>query len=473
MATTTDRDRRLALLVVCTGALIIILDTTIVNVALPTIQRDLGFSQTGLAWVVNAYLIAFGGLLLLAGRLGDLLGRRRMFLAGLALFSTASLACGLADGRALLVGARFVQGIGAAMTSAVVLGIVVTLFPRPGEQARAIGVYSFFQASGGSLGLLLGGVLTQAVGWHWIFFVNVPVGAATALGAARLLAPDTPLGLRHGADAPGAALIVSALMLGVYAIVGSVQRLPAGALALALLALFVARERRAAQPLVPGHVLRSHAVAGANVVFGLMAGGLFAMQFLVPLYLRGELGLGPLAIGLAFLPLPLAIAAFSLGVADRAIVRFGAFTTLLPALVAIGAGLALLARAPAHGVYARDVLPSMLALGIGGGLAIPALMTLAMSGATPEDSGLASGLANTTIQVGGALGLAVLVALAGTRTDPLAGYHVGFAGGALLVAVAASVAGGLSHFGRGGASARSSRSSSADGSDSTASMARC
>src|SRR5918911_435982 len=219
MSTTTDRDRWLALLVVCTGALIIILDTTIVNVALPTIQRDLGFSQTGLAWIVNAYLIAFGGLLLLAGRLGDLLGRRRVFLAGLVLFSAASLACGLAGDRALLVGARFVQGIGAAMTSAVVLGIVVTLFPRPREQARAIGVYSFFQASGGSLGLLLGGVLTQAVGWHWIFFVNVPGGAATAVGAARLLAHDTPLGLSHGADAPCAALIVSALMLGVYAIV--------------------------------------------------------------------------------------------------------------------------------------------------------------------------------------------------------------------------------------------------------------
>jgi EmrB/QacA subfamily drug resistance transporter len=451
-----ERKRWVALVVLCAGVLMTILDGTIVNAALPSIQTDLGFTQADLAWVVNAYVIACGGLLLLAGRLGDVLGRKRVFVAGLVLFTAASLVCGLAHDRGLLIGARFVQGAGGALTSAVVLGMVVTLFPAPREQARAIGVYSFFQAAGGSVGLLLGGALTQAISWHWIFYVNVPLGVATALAAVRLLdRDDEARGLRDGADAPGALLIVSALMLGSYVIVGvdahgwsSSRTLVLGAMAAVLLSAFVVRESRTPSPLMPLRLFRAGAVAGANLLLALLVAGLFAMQFLVPLYLRRVLGYDAVEIGLAFLPVPLAIAAFSLGLAGRLITRLGAAVTLVPGLVLIAGGLAILARAPAEGQYLRDILPSMLLLGFGGGLALPSLMTLAMAGVAAEDSGLASGLANTTIQVGGALGLAVLVTLATARTDHLhdgghgftaallGGYHLGFAIGAGLVVAA-------------------------------------
>jgi EmrB/QacA subfamily drug resistance transporter len=452
-------DRWIALIVLCVGVLMIILDTTVVNVALPSIQTDLGFSQADLAWVVNAYLIAFGGLLLLAGRLGDLVGRRRVFVAGLTVFTAASLVCGLSQSQGVLIGARFVQGAGGAMTSAVVLGAVVTLFPERGEQARAIGVYSFFQAAGGSVGLLVGGALTQAISWHWIFYVNVPIGVATAVAGARLLDRDAGLGLRGGADAPGALLIVGALMLGVSTIVGvdahgwgSAQTLGSGAVAVALLAAFVVRETRTPTPLLPLRLFRTRSVSSANLVLALLVAGLFAMQFLVPLYLRRLLGYDAMEIGLAFVPLPLAIAAFSLGVTGRLIVRFGAAVTLLPGLALIAAGLALLARAPIEGRYVADVLPAMVALGLGGGLALPSLMSLAMSGVPAEDSGLASGLANTTMQVGGALGLAVLATLSTTRTHDLrgagnplggallGGYHLGFAIGAAVVLGALALA---------------------------------
>ncbi len=452
-----DRRRWIALVVLCAGFLMIILDQTIVNVALPTIQSDLHFSQSALAWVVNAYLIAFGGLLLLLGRLGDLIGRRRIFLAGLTVFTSASLLCGLAQSQALLIGARFVQGVGGAMTAAVILGMIVTMFPKPSEQAKAIGVYSFVAAAGGAIGLLAGGVLTQAINWHWIFFVNLPIGIATAVFAKRLLPSDAGIGLEHGADVPGALLLVASLMLAVYTIVeasnygwGSAHTLGFGALAAALLASFVLRQARAASPLIPLRVFRSRTVTTANVMQVLMVAGMFGMFFLGALYLQRVLRYDAIEVGLAFLPVAVGIAALSLRLAASLMLRFGAKSTLIAGLVLVAAGLLVFRRAPVNADYVADLLPAMVLLGVGAGLVFPALMTLAMSAATPEDSGLASGLVNTTQQVGGALGLAVLATLSTTRTGALSahgassadaltgGYHLAFtiAAGLVLAAIA-------------------------------------
>jgi len=453
----SERDRWIALVVLCAGFLMIILDQTIVNVALPSIQNDLGFSQSSLAWVVNAYLIAFGGLLLLAGRLGDLIGRKRMFMIGLTVFTLASLLCGLAQSQEVLIGARFVQGVGGAMTSAVILGMIVTMFPAPADQAKAIGVYSFVAAGGAAIGLLAGGILTEAINWHWIFFVNLPIGVVTAILARRLIERDEGIGLGRGADVPGAALIVSALMLAVYTIVetenhgwGSARTLILGAVAVGLLAGFILREARATTPLIPLRIFRSRIVAGANLVQALAVGGLFGMFFLGALYMQRVLGYGAIDVGLAFLPVAVLIGAFSVGLTARLIVRFGARATLIPGLVSIALGLALFQRAPVDATYVTDLLPAMLLLGIGGGLFFAALMTLAMSAATQEDSGLMSGLVNTTQQVGGALGLAVLATLSATHSDNLlasgdstaaaltGGYHLAFAiGGGLVVAALA------------------------------------
>jgi EmrB/QacA subfamily drug resistance transporter len=456
----TDAARWAALVVLCVGMLMIVLDATVVNVALPSIQADLGFSAANLAWVVNAYLIAFGGLLLLAGRLGDLISRRAIFLAGLGVFTVASLVCGVAQSQAMLVGARFVQGIGGAMTSAVILGMIVTMFPEPRDQAKAIGVYSFVASAGGSIGLLAGGVLTESISWHWIFFVNVPIGIPTALLALRLLDADRGAGFGGGADVPGAALITGALMLLVYTIVepaaelgwGAGRTLALGGGALVLLAAFVVREATAAHPLVPLRIFRSRNVAGANAIQGLVVAGMFGMFFLGALYLQRVLGYGPLEIGLAFLPTTLIMGTLSLRYAETLITRFGARQTLVPGLLLIAAGLVLFTRAPLDGSYAEHVLPVMVLLGTGIPLAFPALMTLAMSGATPSDAGLASGLVNTTVQVGGALGLAVLATIAATRTGDLraggqgpdaallGGYHAAFLLAAVLVVAALVVA---------------------------------
>jgi EmrB/QacA subfamily drug resistance transporter len=441
----SERERWIALVVLCAGFLMIILDQTIVNVALPSIQTDLHFSQSGLAWVVNAYLIAFGGLLLLVGRLGDLIGRRRIFMVGLGLFTAASLACGLATSQTVLVSARFAQGIGGAMTSAVILGMIVTMFPKPSEQTKAIGVYSFVASAGGAVGLLAGGVLTQGLNWHWIFFVNLPIGALTAVFAHRRLPDDKGLGLQHGADLPGAVLLVSSLMLAVYTIVeasryswGSVHTVGLGVLALALLGGFVWRQATARGPLVSLGVFRSRTLTGANLIQILMVAGIFGVFFLGALYMQRVLHYDAIQVGLAFLPVALGIATMSLGFSARLINRFGGRATLLPGLLLLAAGLALFSAAPVHARYVTDLLPSMVLLGIGAGLAFPSLMTLAMSTATPEDSGLVSGLVNTTQQVGGALGLAVLATLSASRTssaqaqggsvaDSLtSGYHLAF-----------------------------------------------
>ncbi|MFN8114287.1 MAG: MFS transporter [Solirubrobacterales bacterium] len=422
-----DAKRRwLTLYVLCAGMLMIILDGTIVNVALPSIQDDLGFSQSSLAWVVNAYLIPFGGLLLLAGRLGDLISRRTIFLTGLGVFVAASLLCGIATSQGMLVGARFVQGIGGAMASAGILGMIVTMFPEQPEQAKAIGVYSFVASAGASIGLLAGGILTEAISWHWIFFVNLPIGFLTAVLAYRLLERDRGIGLGHGADVPGAALITSSLMLGVYTIVeaadygwGSARTLILGAVSALLLAGFVLREHRTTNPLAPLRIFRSRNVTGANAVQILMVAGLFGMFFLGALYLQRVLGYDPVEVGLAFLPTSVGIGAFSFKVSPALVTRFGGRPVLLSGLVFVAAGLALFTQVPVDGSYVSDVLPTVLLFGIGAGLAFPALVTLAMSGATQSDAGLASGLVNTTQQVGGALGLAVLATLSASRTEDL------------------------------------------------------
>jgi EmrB/QacA subfamily drug resistance transporter len=451
------RSRWPALAVLCAGTLMVILDQTVVAVALPAIQSDLGFSTSNLAWVVNAYLIAFGGLLLLTGRLGDLYGRKRIFLAGLVVFTVASLLCGLAWSPEILIAARFLQGIGGAASSAVILGMIVTLFPEPAARAKAIGAFSFVQASGGSLGALAGGVLTQAANWHWIFFVNLPIGVAATVFAARLLATDAGSG--RGADVPGAVLVTAALMTGVYTIVevehygwGSGHTLGFGALSLALLAAFGVRQARAANPLMPLRIFRSRGISGANAVQILLVAAMFGFQFLAVLYLQRVLGLGALPTGLALLPAAGSIAVISLGVSARLNTRFGERPVLLAGLTLILGGFALLARVPVTGGYLPDVLPPVLLLGIGFGMAMPALMALAMSGAAPEDSGLASGLFNTTQQVGGALGLSVLAVLAATHTGTLrdggvgeaaalaGGYRLAFTVAVVLVGAAIAIA---------------------------------
>ncbi|MGC0373830.1 MFS transporter [Streptomyces sp. SAI-229] len=416
-----------SLVVLCAGTLMTILDGNVVTVAMPAVQRDLGFSAPGLAWVVNAYLIPFGGLLLLAGRLGDLIGRKRMFTAGLSVFTAASVLCGVADDRAVLVAARAVQGVGGAMTSAVVLGMLVALFPEGREQARAIAVFSAVGAAGGALGTFLGGALTQTLGWHWIFLINLPVGVVALVAAVRVLAPDRPdaaAGSARGADHLGAALVTGALMLTVYVIVGSGERspgrtLPLSALAVALFVAFALRQSRAARPLLRLGLFRSRLLSGANVVQILMVATMYGFQFIGALYLQRVLGYGELATGMAFLPAPVAIGVLMLGLSARTIGRFGAYRVLLSGLALIAAGMALLSRAPVEGVYVVDVLPPMLLLAAGFAAAMPALTGLAMAGAREEDAGLASGLFNTTQVVGGALGLAVLSVLAASRTDGL------------------------------------------------------
>ena len=374
-----DRKRWIALYVLCAGMLMIVLDVTVVNVALPSIADDLGFSQSSLAWVVNGYLITFGGLLLLAGRFGDLVGRKNVFMAGLVLFTVASIACGLAQSQGMLVAGRFVQGIGGAMSSAVILGMIVTMFPEPREQAKAIGVYAFVASAGGTIGLLAGGVLTQAISWHWIFFINVPIAIATAFLATRLIERDQGIGLDKGADTPGALLITTSLMLGVYTIVKPAaeqgwtdpQTLGLGAVSLALLIGFVVREAKAANPIMPLRIFRSRNVSGANAVEALLVAGMFATFFMGSLYMQEILGYDPIEIGLAFLPATLIMATLSVRYAEPLIMRFGARRSLISGMVLVAISLALFTRAGVGGTYVADILPVMILLGFGIGVSLP------------------------------------------------------------------------------------------------------
>ncbi len=457
-AALTSRSRRLALAVLCAGMLMVILDGSIVTVALPVIQSDLRFSATGLTWVVNAYLIAFGGLLLLAGRLGDLVGRKRMFIAGLATFTAASVLCGVSASQQMLIAARFAQGIGGAAASAVSLGMIVTLFPKPGERGTAIGAFSFVGAAGASIGQVLGGILTQAFGWHWIFFINLPIGVAAMVLAARVLEPDHGPGLRAGADALGALLVTAGLMLGVYTIIetsryawGSAHTIGFGALAVALLAAFVARQATAASPLLPLRIFRSRNVSGANLIQVLAISAMFGFQILIALYLERVLGYGAASTGLAMLPAAALIGAVSLGLSARLNARFGERRMLLTGLALLAAALGLLTRLPVAGSYVVYLLPTMLLVS-GAGLVLPAMTGLGMSAASPADAGVVSGLFNTTQQVGGALGVAVLSTLAAARSKDLlaagqsatsaltGGYHLAFGVGAALIVAAAVLA---------------------------------
>ncbi|GAB2976601.1 MFS transporter [Saccharothrix stipae] len=454
----TPRANRWSALVVLSAAMLMtILDGSIVTVAMPAIQRDLGFSDAGLSWTVNAYLIAFGGLLLLAGRLGDLIGRKTMFLAGTAVFTAASLLAGAASTPGLLIAARFLQGAGSAMASAVVLGILVTLFTEPAERAKAIGVFSFTGAAGASIGQVLGGVLTDALSWHWIFFINLPIGVATVLLAIRVLPTDRGAGLSAGADVLGAALVTSGLMLGIYTVVKVEQygwtaahTLGLGAVSAALLAAFTVRQAKARTPLMPLRILRSRNVVGANLVQVLTLSAMFAFQVIVALFMQKVLAYGALATGLAMLPAAVAIGGVSLFVSARLNTRFGERAVLLVGLVLLAGAMVKLTAVPVDADYVTDLLPVMLLIA-GGGLVLPALASLGMSDAKPDDAGLVSGLFNTTQQVGMAVGVAVLSTLAAARTEGelasgvaepaalTAGYHVAFTVAASLLAAAFAV----------------------------------
>lgn len=448
--------RWLALIVLCLGELMIVLDTTIVNVALPSIHEDLRFTETSLVWVVNAYMLTYGGFLLLGGRLGDLYGQRRLFLAGTTLFTLASLVCGFAGSQWLLIGARAVQGLGGAVVSAIALSLIMNLFTEPAERAKAMGVYGFVCAAGGSIGVLVGGLLTSGLNWHWIFLVNLPIGAGVCAFCIALLPDDRRRESGHRLDVAGAATVTLSLMLAVYAIVNgneagwsSVQTLGLLGAAAALLALFLLVESRARAPLMPLGLFRLRSLSTANVVGALWAAAMFAWFFISALYMQLVLGYSAMQVGLAFLPSNLIMAAFSLGASAKLVMRFGNRLPLAAGLALAAAGLALFASSPVEGSFALHVLPGMTLLGIGAGMALNPVLLVAMSEVAPEDSGLASGVVNTAFMMGGALGLAVLASLSAARTETLlaaggampaaltGGYQLAFVFGAVFAGIAA------------------------------------
>ncbi len=445
----------LAFYVLCAGVLMIVLDTTIVNVALPSIKADLGFSETALAWVVNAYMLTYGGCLLLAGRLGDLLGHRRVFLIGLAAFTLASLACGLAQSQLMLVVARATQGLGGAVVSAVALSLIMDLFTGAADRARAMGIYGFVCAGGGSIGVLLGGLLTSTLSWHWIFLVNLPIGIAVALATLRLV-PGTRKPFEGRLDVAGAASVTLALTLAIYAVVHgneagwtSPATLGVLAVATALLVLFVGIESRVRSPLIPLDLFRHRNLSVASLIGVLWCAAMFAWFFLSALYMQQVLGYDPFRVGLAFLPANLVMAICSVSLSARLVMRFGIRRPLAAGLAMAAIGLALFARAPIDGRFAIDVLPAMMLLGLGAGIAFNPVLLAAMGDVAPDQSGLASGVVNTAFMMGGALGLAVLASLAAAETNALAGaggsplaalnggYHRAFLAGAGAAASAA------------------------------------
>jgi EmrB/QacA subfamily drug resistance transporter len=460
--TLDSRTRWLALYILCLGDLMIVLDSTIVNVALPSIREDLGFSQTSLAWVVNAYLLTFGGFLLLSGRLGDIYGHRRLFLIGIALFTVASVACGVSTTPGLLVAARAVQGFGGAVVSAVALSLMMNLFTEQADRAKAMGIFGFVMSGGGSLGVLLGGVLTDTLNWHWIFLVNVPIGVAVIVLTLKLLPGAHGSAAGGRLDVAGAVTVTASLMLAVYAIVNgndtgwtSGQTLGLLGAAVVLLVAFVGIEARVRSPLIPLALFKLRNIVVANTVGILWAAAMFAWFFVSALYLQLVLGYSPLKVGLAFLPANLIMGAFSIGLSARLVMRFGFRIPLSAGLLVAAVGLVLFARAPVDGSFVVDVLPSMILLGVGAGMAFNPVLLAAMSDVDPSESGLASGVVNTAFMMGGALGLAILVSLASSRTDslrasahgPLAslngGYHAAFLVGALFAASAAIIGGTL------------------------------
>ncbi|MFL6020467.1 MAG: DHA2 family efflux MFS transporter permease subunit [Gaiellaceae bacterium] len=457
MAELTTRRRWLALYVLCLASLMIVLDVTIVGVALPSIREDLGFSETSLAWVVNAYLLTYGGFLLLGGRLGDLFGHRRLFIAGIGTFTLASLACGLATTQWFLVAARSVQGVGGAVASAVALSLMMGLFTEPAERAKAMGIFGFVASGGGSIGVLLGGILTDALNWHWIFLVNFPIGVLVVLLTLRLV-PSAQAAGSGRLDVAGAITVTTSLMLAVYAIVNanengwtSSRTLGILGAAAVLFATFLVIESRVRTPLVPLRLFKLRNLSTANVVGVLWAAAMFAWFFMAALYLQLVLGYSPLQIGLAFLPGNLIMGALSIGLSAKLVMRYGIKKPLTVGLLLASAGLALLVRAPVDGTFVVDVLPSMILLGIGAGTAFNPVLLVAMGDVDPAESGLASGVVNTSFMMGGAVGLAVLASVAASRTTALVdageshvvaltgGYHLAFLLGAIFAAAAAVV----------------------------------
>lgn len=451
------RARWLALIVLCLGDLMIVLDGTIVNVALPSIRDDLGFDETSLAWVANAYLLTFGGFLLLGGRLGDIFGQRRMFLIGIVGFTAASVACGISTTQGMLVVSRAVQGLGGALVSAVALSLLMTLFTEPADRAKAMGIFGFVLSGGGAAGVLLGGVLTDLFSWHWIFLVNVPVGIVVFLLSVRLLPAPAPAAAGR-IDWAGAITVTGGLVLLVYAIVngnewgwGDPRTLGMLGAAAALLATFLVVESRTASPLVPLRLFRIRSVSAANAIGVLMAAGMFAWFFFSALYLQQILGYTPLEVGLVYLPSMIVWGAASI-VSDRIVMRFGILPPLAVGLGLMAIGLVLFARTPVDGSILTDVIPGTLAIGLGAGIAFNPILLAAMSGVGPAEYGLASGVVNTAFMMGGAVGLAILASVAASRTDSLeaagdpadvalnGGYHAAFLVGAIFVLVGIGVA---------------------------------
>jgi len=450
----SERRRWIALAVLCLGQLMMVLDATIVNVALPSIQHELHFTQANLTWVIDGYLITFGGFLLLAGRFGDLVGRKKVFLSGLVLFVAASILCGVSGSQAMLIGARLLQGVGGAIASSVILAIIVTEFPERVEQAKAMGMYAFVSAGGGSIGLLAGGALTQSLSWHWIFFVNVPIGAVALLFGWILVEENEGIGLAGGVDVLGSILITLATMLGAFAIVksseyglGSARTLGTGGASLALLGAFLAVESRISNPIMPLRILRLRMLMGSSLVRGLLVTGMFSAFFLGALYLERVLGYDAIDTGLAFMPLTIAIAVMSMGVSARAVERFGSVPTLAAGLSALIVGLLLLAIQGVHASYFPGLFFAFLALGIGAGASFLPLLTMGMADAPARDAGLASGIINVSVQLFGAIGLATLGTVATDHTKALSaaghpllaaltgGYHLAYVVGAVCVGV--------------------------------------
>jgi EmrB/QacA subfamily drug resistance transporter len=455
----SERRRWIALVIVCLGQLMIVVDASIVNVALPAIQTDLGFTQANLTWVVDGYMITYGSFLLLAGRLGDLVGRKRVFLTGLVLFVVASAACGFANDQVVLVAGRFLQGFGGAVCAAVIVAIVATEFSHPVERATAMSVYTFVAVTGGSIGLLAGGVIVQSIDWHWIFFINVPIGLVTLVLGRALIEEREGIGLDQGVDVLGSILVTASMLVGVYAIVksteygwGSAHTLGFGGASLALLAAFAALETRVRNPIMPVHILRLRSLVASCVVRGLTATGMFSTFFLGALYLEHVLGYGALQIGLAFLPMTLTVAVLSSGITARLVGRFGAKNTLIPGVVAMMLGLLVLATAGDHAAYFPGLFGSFVLLGLGGGLSFMPLLHIAMGDVPARDAGLASGLVNVSMWITSAIGLAALGTIATNHTQALAaggegpaaaltgGYHLAFLIGAAVTALGVIVA---------------------------------
>jgi EmrB/QacA subfamily drug resistance transporter len=449
-----ERRRWIALGVLCLGQLMMVLDATIVNVALPSIQHDLHFSQGNLTWVIDAYLITFGGFLLLAGRMGDLVGRKKVFLSGLVLFIAASVFCGVATSQTMLIAGRFVQGIGGAVASAVILAIIVTEFPERAEQAKAMGLYAFVSAGGGSIGLLAGGALTQSLSWHWIFFVNVPIGVLAFLLGSALIEENEGIGLAGGVDVAGSILITLATMLGAFAIVKSTEygllstrTLGVGGTALVLLGAFFALEARISNPIMPLRILRLRMLMGSSLVRGLLVTGMFSAFFLGALYLERVLGYDAIDTGLAFMPLTIAIATLSMGLSARAVGRFGPLNTLAAGLAGIAAGLVLLSGEGVHAAYFPGLFFAFLLIGLGAGASFLPLLTMGMADAPVQDAGLASGIINVSVQLFGAIGLATLGTIATDHSKALSatghsltsaltgGYHLAYVVAASCVAL--------------------------------------